>query len=82
MSHPLLNLLHGNSVGYKKRRQGELERVSDVYYNDDVQNPAVSYSYSGNGALSRVDDYAFGRDYVYNYDALGRLTSMAERYGS
>jgi len=29
-----------------------------------------------------VDDYASGRDYVYNYDGLGRLTSMTERYGS
>lgn len=70
---------NGDSVSYE---YDELERVSDVYYNDDVQDPAVSYSYSSNGALSRVDDYASGRDYVYNYDALGRLTSMAERYGS
>ena len=59
-----------------------LERISNVYYNDDIQTPAVSYSYSSNGALSRMDDYASGRDYVYNYDALGRLTSMTERYGS
>ena len=60
----------------------ELERVSNVYYNDDVFNPAVSYSYSNNGSVSRVDDYAANRAHVYNYDALGRLTSMAEHAGA
>lgn len=70
---------NGDSLSYE---YDELERVSNVYYNDDVFNPAVSYSYSSNGALSRVDDYASGRDYVYNYDALGRLTSMTEHAGA
>lgn len=60
----------------------ELERVSNVYYNDDVFNPAVSYSYSNNGSVSRVDDYAANRAHVYNYDALGRLTSMTEHAGA
>lgn len=65
----------GDSLSYE---YDELERVSDVYYNEDVYNPAVSYSYSSNGGLSRVDDYAAGRRHLYNYDALGRMTSMTE----
>ena len=77
---PLQQLYYatGQAVLYE---YDELERVSDVYYNSDVYNPAVSYSYSSNGALSRVDDHAANREYVYNYDALGRLTSMTERSG-
>jgi len=68
----------GDSLSYE---YDELERVSDVYYNEDVYNPAVSYSYSSNGGLSRVDDYAADRRHLYNYDALGRLTSMTEHAG-
>lgn len=77
---PLQQLYYatGQAVLYE---YDELERVSDVYYNSDVYNPAVSYSYSSNGALSRVDDHDANREYVYNYDALGRLTSMTERSG-
>ena len=70
---------NGDSVSYE---YDELERVSNVYYNDDVFNPAVSYSYSNNGSVSRVDDYAANRAHVYNYDALGRLTSMTEHAGA
>lgn len=70
---------NGDSLSYE---YDKLERVSNVYYNDDVFNPAVSYSYSNNGSVSRVDDYAANRAHVYNYDALGRLTSMTEHAGA
>lgn len=69
---------NGASIRYD---YDELERVSDVYYNNS-STPSVSYTYSGNGELSKVEDKAANRERDYNYDALGRLTSMTERSGS
>ena len=69
---------NGAKLGYS---YDKLERVSKVYYNGST-SPAVSYSYSSDGSLSRVDDHAANKEHIYNYDALGRLTSMTERSGA
>ena len=69
---------NGASIRYD---YDELERVSSVYYNNS-STPSVSYAYSGNGELSKVEDIAANRERDYNYDSLGRLTSMTERSGS
>ena len=69
---------NGDKLGYS---YDKLERVSKVYYNGST-SPAVSYSYSSDGSLSRVDDHAANKEHIYNYDALGRLTSMTERSGA
>ncbi|MCQ2557648.1 MAG: hypothetical protein MJ135_00875, partial [Oscillospiraceae bacterium] len=56
----------------------ELERVTDVYYNGSV-DPALHYSYTGEGAVGSLTDHRTGREYSYVYDSLGRLNGMTER---
>lgn len=72
-----LNYGNGDSVSYE---YDKLERISNVYYNNNT-SPSVSYSYSGNGGLSKVEDNVADKVTDYNYDGLGRLTSMTERHG-
>ena len=59
----------------------ELERVSEIYYNGS-SNAAVSYTYSNNGSVSKIEDHAANRVNDYNYDSLGRLITMTEKSGS
>lgn len=69
---------NGASVSYE---YDELERVSEIYYNGS-SDAAVSYTYSNNGSVSKIEDHAANRVNDYNYDSLGRLITMTEKSGS
>ena len=71
-------LIHDTSVSYE---YDELERVSEIYYNGS-SDAAVSYTYSNNGSVSKIEDHAANRVNDYNYDSLGRLITMTEKSGS
>ena len=77
---PLQQMSYGNgdSVSYS---YDNLERVSKVYYNGST-SPSLEYSYTGAGTLGALKDNGANRTYNYSYDALDRLTSMTEYYGS
>ena len=53
---------NGASVSYE---YDELERVSEIYYNGS-SNAAVSYTYSNNGSVSKIEDHAANRVNDYN----------------
>lgn len=63
---------NGDSVKYV---YDPLARVRSVCYNGSDE-PAVEYSYNGEGRLSYVKDNMAGWEYSYHYDMLGRLISM------
>ena len=69
---------NGASVSYE---YDELERVSEIYYNGS-SDAAVSYTYSNNGSVSKIEDHAANRVNDYNYDSLGRLITMTEKSGT
>ena len=75
----LSQMTYGNedSVTYS---YDELERISSVRYSESIST--IDYAYTGMGALGKITDNTSGRSYIYNYDLLGRLTSMTEYSGS
>ena len=57
-----------------------LERVVGIRYNNSITD-GRNYFYNGEGDVSSVYDGLSGRSYSYEYDSLGRLTSVLQSQG-
>ena len=81
-------IIYGNGH-VEKYYYNALEMLEHVCYNtvDNIQygvydsskeKPAYSYVYTDDGQLYRVDNHLTGKSTVYNYNASGKIISIAE----